>query len=332
MKVTPPPVEARHWEKLAERRVRCLLCPHHCSIADGKFGICQGRQNQDGKLYATNYGQTVSVALDPIEKKPLYHFHPGAQILSVAPNGCNLQCPFCQNWTISQKRAPTEYIAPEAMAALLDRYDSIGISYTYTEPLIWFEYLMDVCPLVRKRGGKNVLVTNGLIEEGPLRELLPYIDAMNIDLKSIRPSFYRKIVKGDLEVVKRTIEIARRPCHVEITNLLVPTLNDGKEEIAELVDYVAGLGRTSILHFSRCFPQYRSNLPPTPGETLRFAYECARAKLDYVYVGNIDLAANNTHCPQCQNLLVERQYFSARVVGIADHKCDRCGRPVDIVL
>jgi len=324
--------EARYYEKLDRNRVRCKLCPIECVIAEGKKGRCLGRENIKGRLYATNYGEVVSIANDPVEKKPLYHFHPGKSILSIAPNGCNLLCPFCQNWEISQKKFPTQYLSPEEMVRYAKEYNSIGIAYTYTEPLIWFEYLMDICPLVKKEGMVNVLITNGMINKEPLKELLPYIDAMNIDLKSIKEEFYREVVKGDLNTVKQTIIESKKSCHIEVTNLIIPSLNDSKEEIDELIEFVASVGKDTPLHFSRYFPNYKFNKPPTPVQTLKEAYNRARDKLYYVYLGNVWMGEDNTYCPECGNLLISRYYFSSKIEGIENGRCKGCGREVDIIL
>jgi pyruvate formate lyase activating enzyme len=274
------------------------------------------------------------MGLDPIEKKPLYHFYPGRPIFSVAPNGCNLRCPNCQNWEISQRRAQTQYIEPESLIELAKRHNSIGIAYTYTEPLIWFEYLLDVGRLVHDHGLLNVLVTNGMIEPEPLSQLLPLIDAWNIDLKAIRPQFYKEVVKGDLAAVKHTIQEAIKRSHVELTNLLIPTLNDSEEEIAELIDFVAGFGPATVLHFSRYFPAYRLNLPSTPIQTLLNAYHKARERLYYVYLGNLwgVKEGRDTLCPNCGELLVARQGFEAQIRGIDLDRCRRCGRRVDFAL
>ncbi len=315
-------------------RIRCGICPNHCLIAPGKTGRCLGRTNIDGQLYATNYGEVVSMGMDPIEKKPLYHFHPGADILSVATYGCNLLCPFCQNSEISQRVAPARYVAPQALVKSAKESESFGVAFTYTEPLIWFEYLMDALPLIRQAGMMNVLVTNGMIDAEPLGELLPLVDAMNIDLKSIRPEFYRDYVKGDLETVLHTIRTARKACHVEITSLLIPGRNDSDEELEALTDFVAGLGRDTVLHFSRYFPRNRATEPPTPEERLLKAVEIARGKLDYVYLGNLPTgpAYRDTVCPGCGSLLVDRSHYTGRMVGIEGRSCARCGRPVDFVL
>jgi len=314
--------------------VRCRLCPNYCLIGEGKLGRCLGRRNTGGRLYALNYGQVVSMAMDPIEKKPLYHFHPGTDILSIATYGCNLMCPFCQNCEISQEVAPSRYVPPEELVKTAQQSGGIGVAFTYTEPLIWFEYLADVCPQLRKAGLLTVLVTNGMVNKEPLAELLPYIDAMNIDLKSIRPKFYSDYIKGDLPTVLETIKQARKACHVELTTLLIPGRNDSDAEIAELVDFVASLGRDTVLHFSRYFPRHRATEPETPEATLLAAGEIAREKLDYVYLGNVRAGPLfcDTRCPACGNVLVERSGYRGRVYGVKEGACSSCGRTADIVL
>ena len=325
---------ALHWEKREDGKIQCLLCPVGCVIADGKLGVCMGRKNEGGTLYATNYGRLVSVAIDPIEKKPLYHFHPGRQILSTGPNGCNLSCQNCQNWNISQKESPTQFATPEDLVQLAIRERSFGISYTYTEPLIWYEYVLDTAKIAKEKGLANVLVTNGYVHEQPLKELLPHIDAMNIDLKSMDDDFYRKICKAKLPYVLKAIELSHRAgVHVEITNLVIPTLNDSEEQIRRLVDFVAGISDRTPLHFSRYFPSYEMNLPPTPLETLQKAFLLAKRKLKYVYVGNAQIPnTSNTYCPVCNNLLIKRDGYYTSVAGIEGKKCEKCGTAADVVI
>ena len=334
---------AKYWkpdEKVAGRVV-CLLCPHECVIAEGKHGLCLGRRNIGGELVATSYGEVVSIGVDPIEKKPLYHFLPGSEILSVATYGCNLRCPFCQNSEISQQVVASRHVEPDELLALAKRHGTPSVAYTYNEPLIWFEYLIDAGKLMQGAGIRNVLVTNGMLNPEPLAELLPLVSAMNIDLKSVRPEFYRDYVKGDLETVLGTIRAARKACHVELTNLLIPGRNDSEREIRELVDFVASLGRETVLHFSRYFPRHRATEPSTPAETLARATAIAREKLDYVYLGNVGFGdspragtvpGRDTFCPKCRNRLVERSGYAGRVVGIAEGKCAQCGRKADFVL
>ena len=310
-------------------------------IAEGKSGLCLGRKNVGGKLVAASYGEVVSIAVDPIEKKPLYHFLPGSEILSVATYGCNLRCPFCQNAEISQQVTGSRHVEPDELLALAKRHGTPSIAYTYNEPCIWFEYLMDAGKLMHEAGIKNVLVTNGMLNPEPLAELLPLISAMNIDLKSIRPGFYREYVKGDLETVLHAIRTAAKACHVELTNLLIPGRNDSESEIRELVDFVAGLGRETVLHFSRYFPRHRASEPSTPAETLARAAALAREKLDYVYLGNVGFGDSphsgtvpdrDTFCPKCRSRLVERSGYCGRVVGIKNGKCSNCGRKADFIL
>ncbi len=327
---------ARFWkhDDQLSGRVVCELCPQECVIAEGQHGRCLGRKNIGGELVAASYGEIVSIAVDPIEKKPLYHFLPGSEILSVATYGCNLRCPFCQNAEISQQVTPSRHVEPDELLALAKRHRTSSIAYTYNEPCVWFEYLMDAGKLMQEAGIRNVLVTNGMLNPEPLSELLPLISAMNIDLKSIRPEFYRDYVKGDLETVLGTIRAARKACHVELTNLLIPGRNDSDSDISELVDFVARLGRPTVLHFSRYFPRHRATEPSTPQETLARAGAIAREKLDYVYLGNVTARQEDrdTFCPKCRNRLVERSGYAGRIVGIEDGRCANCGRPADFVL
>ena len=325
--------EALFWERREDGKIQCLLCPVGCVIAEGKVGVCMGRRNEGGTLYATNYGRLVSIAIDPIEKKPLYHFHPGTQVLSTGPNGCNMSCQQCQNWTISQEESPTELVTPEDLVRVASDENSVGIAYTYTEPLIWYEYVLDTAKIAREDNLANVLVTNGYIHEEPLKKLLPHIDAMNVDLKSMDDDFYKKVCKGKLAPVLRTLELAHQnKIHLEITNLLIPTMNDSGEQIQKLVDFVADLSDRIPVHFSRYFPAYQMDLPPTPMESLQKAFLLAKRRLKYVFVGNAYIPnTSNTYCPQCNNLLVKRNGYQTAVVGIKGQKCGNCGATVDVV-
>jgi pyruvate formate lyase activating enzyme len=326
--------EALYWTTLEDGRVMCVLCPHHCKLKDGQSGICMGRVNEKGKLYSKNYGEIVSAAVDPIEKKPLYHFYPGSVILSVGPNGCNFRCPYCQNWEISQTEVHTSFVSPADLVKAARKDDSIGIAYTYAEPLIWYEYVLECSKLAKEAGLVNVLVTNGFVEEKPLRELLQFVDALNIDLKSIRESFYKKLCKASVAPVLATCQIAKETSHVEITNLVIPGENDSEADIRELTGWVADkLGKETPLHFSRYFPHYKMSAPPTEEETLRKAYQIGKKSLYYCYLGNLySKVGNDTECPQCGNTLVERSGFSVRIKGIEGRKCSRCGREADFVL
>lgn len=326
--------EALYYDKLENNKVCCHLCPWECLLTEGKLGICRGKKNSGGKLYAINYAKAVSIALDPIEKKPLYHFLPGTEILSTGPNSCNLRCDHCQNWSISQIESPTELVTPEKLVSLAIEYNSLGISYTYTEPLMWYEYVVDTAKLAQSKSLVNVLVTNGYINPEPLLELLPLIDALNIDVKAMNQDFYKKVCKGKLEVVLKTVELSvDKKRHVELTYLIIPGLNDSEEELKKFVDWVAGLNNLIPVHFSRYFPAYKSDFPPTPIETLRKAFKIARDKLKYVYVGNAYIAGtSDTYCPQCHKVLISRSGYSVDISGIEDKKCKNCQALVDIIM
>ncbi len=281
--------EASYYEKLDGKKVHCHLCPNECIISDGKVGSCGVRINEAGRLLTVVYGKMTSMALDPIEKKPLYRYHPGEYILSLGTKGCNFHCSFCQNWQISQDMTvPTEDITSEAIVAKAKELKSFGVAYTYNEPFIWYEFVLDTARLARKAGLENVLVTNGYVNMKPLEEMLPFINAMNIDIKSIDEDFYRRICKGSLKPVLEVIKRSVRSCHVELTNLIIPTLNDSEDSITRLVNWIRNnLGRDVPLHLSRYFPCYQMDLPPTPIPTLKMAERIAKAKLKYVYLGNI---------------------------------------------
>ena len=327
-------VKAKYWEKLDGKKVKCTLCPHSCVIPEGGKGICNIRENIDGELIAAGYGRTTSLAMDPIEKKPLFHFKPGSLILSVAPNGCNLKCRWCQNWQISQEVVPTRFIDPKLLVDIAIRENSVGIAFTYTEPLIWFEYIIDVAKIGKPKGLSMVAVTNGYINPEPLDELLDYIDAMNIDLKAMDDEVYRKLIGGRLEPVLNTVRTSAKRILIEVTNLLIPGVNDSDDQIKRLVDFIADVDPKIPVHFSRYFPAWRFNAPPTPVKTLLRAREIASKKLEYVYLGNVYIPdAEDTFCPYCGNKLVSRSGFYAKKVGITeDGKCSKCGKDVDIVL
>jgi pyruvate formate lyase activating enzyme len=328
------PVEASFWHAVSEGRAKCDLCPQRCVIRDGERGECDLRENRGGSLYASAYGELASTAIDPIEKKPIYHFHPGDYVLSTGPNGCNLRCRGCQNYQISQDKAATHYLSAEALAQLAVAHESPGIAYTYTEPLVWWEYVRDSCRAARDRGLYNVAVTNGFLEEEPAREIAAHLDAANVDIKSLSDEFYRDYCGGKLEPVLRTAVIFKEKLHLEITHLLVTGLNDGEGDVAFFVKWVLdNLGRDTPVHFSRYFPHYEMDAPPTPTHHLLRAKEIAERDLYYVYLGNVaGIGGTDTNCPQCGNLLVDRKGYRAVVVGLEDGKCNNCGRPSEIVL
>jgi Pyruvate-formate lyase-activating enzyme len=286
--------EAMFYEKLKDDKVHCYLCPHHCHIPRGDRGICGVRKNIDGTLYSLNYGEVSSIAIDPIEKKPLKNFYPGSIILSVGSVGCNLKCPFCQNHRIARVKSEevntlsvkSDEIVEKAVS--LKEQGNIGIAYTYNEPSIWYEFVYDTSKLAKKKGLVNVLVTNGFISRGPLEEILPYIDAMNIDLKAFSDQYYHDVVKGNLDNVKETINISAEKCHVELTTLVVPGLNDSVDEIKIMAEWISSVSPDIPLHLSRFFPQYdMTDKPPTPLDTLIRLEKEAKKHLDHVYLGNV---------------------------------------------
>jgi pyruvate formate lyase activating enzyme len=329
----PGDKECMFYDPPSDGRIHCRLCPHECRIAEGKTGICRVRQHRDGVLYALTYSQVTSVNLDPIEKKPLYHFYPGSVILSLGTLGCNLACDFCQNWEISQETAPTRTLTPQQALGMAKRdRANLGIAFTYNEPFIWYEYVHDTARLVHEAGLKNVMVTNGYVNEEPLRTLLPFIDAMNIDVKSYAEDFYRTLCKGKAAPVRRTVEITHAAgCLVELTNLVIPGYNDSEEDIRTLVDWVASVDPAIPMHFSRYHPAYKLTAPATPVATLEMAYRIAKEKLGYVYLGNVmGAGGEDTECPRCGATVVSRRGFSAQVTGLKGGKCTRCGADINI--
>lgn len=274
--------------------VQCLLCPHRCRISSGKTGLCGVRKNIDGTLCAMNYNRIASLSLDPIEKKPLYHFHPGSRILSVGTAGCNLKCPFCQNHSISRctiDQTDTIEMTGETLverALELIPEGNIGIAYTYNEPTVWYEYVLDTAKTAKANGLYNVLVTNGYICQEPLERLLPYVDAMNVDLKSFDRDFYRKTLKGGLEEVLAAITASAAKCHVEVTTLVIPDVNDSVREIEQIASFLAGISPEIPLHLTRFFPRFEwRDRSPTPVDTLYRLAETAKKQLRHVHIGNV---------------------------------------------
>jgi pyruvate formate lyase activating enzyme len=318
-------------------RVQCVLCPHACVLKPGERGRCSVRLNIDGALISLVYGKPVAVNVDPVEKKPLFHFLPGSDVLSIATAGCNLRCLFCQNWEISQSDPedvspydlPPEAVVEQALAAGCG-----SIAYTYTEPIVFFEYMRDTAVLAREAGLRNIMVTAGYINQGPLAELAPLMDAANIDLKSIREDFYRDICGATLQPVLDCIMTMKSMgTWVEVTNLIVPTLNDSQEDIEELSDWMLEYaGPDTPLHFSRFFPMYRlPDLPPTPLEVLEEARATAKDKgMRFVYVGNaVSSEGAVTVCPNCGAAVMARQGYivTSRLVD-ENGLCGMCSAPV----
>lgn len=309
-------------------RIVCEVCPVRCTLSEGQTGVCRGRGVRDGKLVALNYGRVVSIHVDPIEKKPLYHFLPGNRITSAGPNGCNLHCRWCQNCEISQFTAPTWDVPPKRLAERAMSQGSVGLAYTYAEPMIWFETIMDTAPLVRERGGVNVFVTNGYVEEAPLEDLLPWIDAANVDLKFSDPALYKKGTGAKLEVVQRTIRrMIEAGVHVELTHLLVTGMADNEGQVRDLVQWIASINRKIPLHLSRYFPRHLATEPETLASFMERAYEIARESLRYVYLGNIAAhGRSDTICHRCGNMAVRRGLGGIETSGVTpEGRCVSCG-------
>ena len=316
--------EARWW-KTACAGVQCTLCPFECFLPEGQRGICNVRQNVGGKLYTLVYAQPVSVHIDPIEKKPVYHLYPGSRSYSLSTVGCNLRCAFCQNWEISQaqpEHARGEPLQPADVVRNALATGCRSIAYTYAEPIVFYEYVYDTAVLARQSGLRNVLVSGGYINPEPLAALAPLFDIIKIDLKGFNASFYRRVVKGELRFVLRTLaELKRYPVLTEVVNLVVPTLNDDLGEIRAMCRWVfQELGPDTPLFFSRFTPQYKlQNLPPTPVETLEQAHAIERAQgLRYVYIGNVPgHPAEHTYCPTCGRALIRRHGYAVEGYDLA---------------
>lgn len=332
--------EALFWKPGKNETVQCLLCPHHCVIAHGKHGICGVRENEHGRLFSLIFGSCSSIAADPIEKKPLYHFFPGSHVLSFGSVGCTLRCDHCQNYHISMAKpddATMQEIPPEAVSAMAVDQGCQGVAWTYNEPTIWHEYTLQTAKLVKEAGLYTVYVTNGYIEEEPLKNIAPYLDAMNVDVKGFHDEFYTTICKASLQPVLRTCERAKHlDIHLELTYLVIPGKNDDVSEVTGFCKWVAeSLGVETPVHFSRFHPEYKmTDIKPTPTQSLLTCYGIAKkAGLQFVYLGNIPHGDyDNTYCPSCHNLLIERYGFSARVKGLVKNRCFACGVTIPIRL
>ncbi|MHC4222807.1 MAG: AmmeMemoRadiSam system radical SAM enzyme [Planctomycetota bacterium] len=313
-------------------KVQCELCPKSCLIAPGQSGECRIRINVDGKLLAVTYGHPCSIHVDPVEKKPLFHFLPGSRILSIATVGCNLHCKNCQNWEISQENPENvtgRPLPPARIPLLAGQWKCGSVAYTYTDPIVFYEYTLDSCIRVREAGLKNALVTAGYINQKPLEELCRHVDAANVDLKAYSDAFYRDICGATLAPVLNTLVVMKSMgVLLEVTNLVIPTLNDSDEMLRSLCRWVVeNLGRETPLHFSRFFPKYKmENLPPTPGKTLDRARKIAKAEgLHHVYIGNImQPESGNTYCSGCGTLLIERQRYLVQRNRLHQGRCPEC--------
>jgi pyruvate formate lyase activating enzyme len=329
-------VEARHYRKLDGGGVECGICPRRCTITDLERGYCGTRENRGDVYHTLVYGLACAVNVDPIEKKPLFHFHPGTNAFSLATAGCNVNCKCCQNWDISQSRpeqTDNMDLPPKEIVDICLQRKIPTIAYTYSEPVIFYEYMFDTAELGRRRGVQSVMISNGYIESKPLAELIPKLDAIKVDLKAIRPEFYRDYVDGDLKpVLDALVQMRTSGIWLEIVYLVIPTLNDTDEEFTELARWIkSNLGADVPLHFSRFHPQYLlQNLPPTPEKTLQHAYDAARAEgLAFVYLGNLPgHPAESTYCPACGKALIERTGYRVSIGNLKGNCCGYCGRDI----
>lgn len=329
--------EALFYQKLDNKIVQCQLCPRQCTIPDGKRGFCGVRENRRGTLYSLSYAKLVAAHIDPIEKKPLFHFLPGTSAYSIATAGCNLKCKFCQNWEISQRK-PEEvdftYLEPQDLIVKVKQAGSPVIAYTYSEPTIFYEYMLETAKLAKLSGIKNTMHSSGYINEEPLRELSKYMDAANIDLKGFSDDYYQNLTEGSLIPVLNSLKILKEEgVHLEITNLVLPGYNDDPDIVRKMCLWIKdNLGVATPLHFSRFFPLYKlSNLNPTPVDTLE---KCRQIAIDtglkYVYIGNVGAhPAENTYCPKCKNIIIKRVGYIVEQVNLSNGRCKFCNENIE---
>lgn len=324
--------EALFYTKDEDGKILCYLCPQRCHIKEGGIGFCGARKVEDGVLYTLNYGNISSASLDPIEKKPLYHYKPGSFILSVGSFGCNFRCGFCQNSSISQNKPQTQLVEPEELVNFaLRQENNIGLAFTYNEPSIWYEYIRNVCEKSQNEDLDLILVSNGYISEEPLQTLLPFIDAANIDLKAFNNKFYKNVCYGDIKAVMNNIEKVHGKLHLEITTLLVEGYNDSDDEIESLCKWLSDLNPDIPLHLSRYFPSYKFDAPATSIDRMENCSNIAREYLNYVYVGNVPNITNNTYCPKCGEIVIDRSAFSAKI-NLKEGYCLNCGYKINVVI
>ena len=327
--------EAMFYKKGEAEEVDCYLCAHNCKIASGQLGFCQVRKNIQGILNTLVYGQVIAANIDPIEKKPLYHFLPGSRSFSIATIGCNFRCDFCQNWQISQAAKEDNVplaceLRPEQVIQEAKKGDCQSIAYTYTEPTIFFEYAYDCAKLAKELGLKNIFVTNGYVSREALEVISPYLDAVNIDLKSFSEEFYIKNCQGHLQPVLDSIKLAKElGVWLEITTLIIPGQNDSESELTSIAKFIASLSKNIPWHLSRFHPDYKFfNQKPTPIKSLKKAEDIGKkAGLKYVYLGNVN-QETNTYCDNCQKILLNRSHFDLIENNILEGKCKFCGKVI----
>ncbi len=329
--------DAAFYKVLDKNKVRCNLCPHLCVIEEDERGLCGVRKNLEGHLKSENYGLVSAIQFDPIEKKPLYHFYPGHSILSFGSIGCNLTCNFCQNCDISQTTVDdypwlNRYTVEQILNIAQSEDNNIGIAFTYNEPTIYYEFMVDIAQQIKRAHMKNIMISNGYITREPLVKIMDLIDAFNIDLKSFNIGFYKELAGARLQPVMDTLkQIAQAGKHLEITNLVIPTKNDDIDEFEKMLAWIRDeLGPETVLHLSRYFPAYQMTIHATPPETLKRLYDKACSYLPYSYMGNINAEnGSNTYCPNCSSKVIERSGYKVKKAGLDQSgKCANCGHPV----
>lgn len=332
--------EARFWKKLNDSKVKCSLCAHNCVIKDGDLGFCGVRKNEGGNLFSLVYGSCSSMAVDPIEKKPFYHFYPGSKVFSMGTVGCNFKCLNCQNADISTADTSFPYmheISAMGPVRLAKEQGCQGVAFTYNEPSIWYEFTLDSAKFAKENGLYTCYVTNGYISEEPLREISNFLDAMNIDVKGFTEDFYKKVCKARLKPVLDTCVLAKQlGIHVELTYLVIPSYNDSLDEIKDFCRWVVeNLGKDVPVHFSRFHPDHNmTDVSATSMITMKNIYNTAvKSNLNFVYLGNVPHEDyENTYCPNCSSLVIERNYFDANVKGLDKNRCKKCGNILPFVI
>jgi len=326
-------MEWKGYQQLEGGKIKCLLCRHYCTLREGQVGVCRVNQNRKGELVNLVYGYPSALNIDPIEKKPLFHFLPGTRALSLGTVGCNFKCPFCQNWSLSQTSVIPKhpFIPPAQIVKIAKEYRCATIAYTYNEPTVFYPYARDIGLLAKKEGVKNVFVTNGFETVEVVEDMKKWVDGVNVDLKSFNPKYYKKGLKGKLEGVLETIELLKKAgIWVEITTLIVPGTNDSHEELSQIANFIAQLDRAIPWHISRFRPDYReTDKSATPMEKLMEAYNIGkRAGLKYVYLGNVTLPAI-TSCPKCGEELISRYLFQVDLNRLKKGRCPRCNYKIE---
>jgi pyruvate formate lyase activating enzyme len=329
-------MEARYYKKLEGGGIECGVCPRHCRVTDLERGYCGARENRGDTYHTLVYGLPCALNIDPIEKKPLFHFYPGTKAFSLATAGCNVNCKFCQNWEISQSRpeqTDNYSLSPREAVDMCKDRKIPNLAYTYSEPTVYYEYMNDIAELGKKEGLRSVMITGGYIEEQPLKDLMPHLEAIKVDLKSIREEYYKNVVGGEFKpVLERLVQIRKAGMWLELVTLVVPTLNDTEAEFRDLARWIkTNLGTDVPLHYSQFHPEYLlKNLPITPQRTLESAHAISKAEgLEYVYLGNVPgHPAESTYCPQCGKVVIERQGFRILQTNLKGNRCVSCNREI----